>query len=370
MLKSEFQCPVCGDERKNRKLLQRHLQWHERSKVALMKDDAIISVVSATLTAGDVVSSVSETFPESCLPVVYGTRSSADADGFQLFRTTAAKAVLKLKHAHQSDLTHLSTSTAELVNALSQSSTGLSERELTLMVVTAKFFAGTEKPRKRVAVESILHHLDDVPLVGPAMEPHRRILLPMVSLMCPAAPARPRSSARRRTGASASRKLFFADVEDLALATTPEPPSSPDSPSNVSDKAFISQHQLLSMKRKLPVGCRIVRRRVSKISTLFESPSPDPSASTSVVDSSSATFIADQSSSTSVVDSSSVTFIADQSSSTSVVDSFSAAFIAVPSSSISVEGSSSPMSGEVMVITSNPDDEFQFPDFDFFEREL
>jgi hypothetical protein len=51
------------------------------------------------------------------------------------------------------------------------------------MVVTAKFFAGTEKSRKRIAVESILHHLDDVPLVGPAMEPHRRDLLPSYDII-------------------------------------------------------------------------------------------------------------------------------------------------------------------------------------------
>jgi hypothetical protein len=83
------------------------------------------SVVSATFTAGNAVSSASETFPASCLPVVDGTWSSADADEFQLFRATAARAVLKLKCAYQSDHTHLSVSTVELVNALSQSSTGL-----------------------------------------------------------------------------------------------------------------------------------------------------------------------------------------------------------------------------------------------------
>jgi hypothetical protein len=210
------------------------------TSVLNVRDDAVRSVVLATLTADDASSSTTKTLPASFLPVVDGTSSSADANGFQLFRAIAARAVLKLKSIHQSDHRYISTSMAELVNAMSQQSTEQSEKELTLMVVTVKFFAGTGKPRRRIAIESILHHLDDVPLVGPSMEPHRRDLLPMVSLMCPAVPAPPLSSSRRRTGASASRKLFFSYVEDLALAKTPEPLSSPDSPSEVTDEALIS----------------------------------------------------------------------------------------------------------------------------------
>ena len=337
MSKSEFQCPVCGDERKNRKLLQRHLQWHERSKVALVNGDdrhstRVTSVLNVRKDAVRPVcsapSTVSDAPSASCLPAV-------DGDSF---RMTASRAIMKLKASHERDVAYLSTPAVNLVRGLKEQSTGLTEKELTIMILTAKFFAGTEKPRRRVIDEApgyVLHHIEDIPLVGPSEEYCRPVLPLKVLQQCPAAPARPRISARKRNGASACRRLFSSTDEDfLAMVTTPEPPSSPE----LSVKATEESHR----HRRLPVGCRIVKRRASDVSALFESPSPP-------VNQSSAKFIMESSSA----------MLFTESSPSPPVDQLSAKFVMESSSAMPVSADS-----------FCQETEFQFPDFAFLDAEL